>query len=375
MVRRFGWALALLFVLLGLTRADAAPNPQNSVNPDGGMELCDDHTVPPPDGCTCGKAGCGGGSDDHGGQDPPPKPSKAPTAGLPVGCVRTSDPIFHTDFSWKAPDEPEPVWIYRVAVYRPPDVNNSTGLILDRLTYTTILSGSDLDLTQGIPFHWQVWAGNPGGYGPGLQRYFMGCAQEVLPITAPAGCIDTLRPEIDWRPVNGATGYHLLIIDTADHTRRDVQLGAHVVSYAIPSDLASGHEYAVQVSTPSGDLSPWRYFTVQCSAGAPPGTASLSWPLGGGDTHTSTTPLFVFEEAVQATEYRLKVVNGSSITAASSVIEVDQVYSSSEICGGGQCAIPSPAVLSSGVHTWQVQAANPAGTGPGSGYGHFTVGP
>jgi hypothetical protein len=147
----------------------------------------------------------------------------------------------------------------------------------------------------------------------------------------------------------------------------DVQLGAYANGYKIPSDLIAGREYVARVSTPSGDLSRFRYFTPQCTAGAPPGTASLSWPPGG-STHTRS-PLFVWEDTAQATDYHLWVVNSSSVT------EVDQVYSALQICSGGQCAVPTPTPLSLGRHTWQVQAANAAGTGPLSTNGVFIVGP
>ena len=92
--------------------------------------------------------------------------------------------------------------------------------------------------------------------------------------------------------------------------------------------------------------------------------------LGGADANTWKTPFFIWDEAAEATQYRLLVTNKTTNTA-----EIDQIFVASDICGGNQCAVLSP-TLSPGLHTWQVQAINPAGSGPWNLKAwSFTVGP
>ena len=289
-------------------------------------------------------------------------PSDAPTGGLPIGCVRTATATFHTTISWNPVDKAES---YHVIVDHP--VGNPVGIVMDR--YVTGTSTPSGDLSWGTPISIQESACNNMGCGPSSPvQYFAGCAPEGLPIKAPApGCVDSLRLSVNWTPAADAiTGHRLIVMDIASGKRVvDVQLGTYANGYAIPFDLTAGDEYSAQVLTSPANSRP-RYFRPMCADGELPGSVSLVARMGGSDTNAWKNSFFIWEAAAQATQYHLVVVN------ASGAAELDQTLSALDICGAGQCSVLSPQ-LTPGPHTWQVQAINPAGTGPWTKKLPFTV--
>jgi hypothetical protein len=278
----------------------------------------------------------------------------SPGGGLPVGCVRTATPAFSTKLGWNPPARAE--W-YHVFANHP--AGHPTGVVLD--TYVAGTTKGTGNVTWGTPIAWDVTACHNQGCSPVSPQWsFAGCAPDTLPILKPApGCVANLRPNISWTPTGDVVTQRLIVTSIADKVRVvDQQFDAYANGYTVPFDLAAGNEYVVQVSTSSGSLSRLRYFRSMCGAGDLPGTVSLEARMGGGDANSWKTPFFIWEEAAAAEQYHLLVTNKTT-----NMIEVDQTFAASDICGLGQCAVLSPD-LNAGVHTWQVQAINAAGAGP-----------
>jgi hypothetical protein len=285
-------------------------------------------------------------------------PSEPPTAAAGVGCVPTTATasVYHASLGWTAPARAE--W-YNVAIH-----NASTQVW--STTTTSTLAEPDAVLNASSPYRWQIAACNNMGCIAAPQEWnFRACTPDDLPVFEPLGCIDNLQPRIRWQPVNGSKSHHLIVMRMADQQRVvDVYLAALANSYALTAALTPGLEYKTTVSaSPSGTDSRPVYFTPTCNPGAAPGTAAPHSPLGGGDTHTPTRPLFIWDEAVQATGYRLYI--DGNVAA--------EYPQASAICGGGQCAVFGP-TLGLGPHNWQVQGTNAAGSGALSKKGSFVVG-
>jgi hypothetical protein len=104
---------------------------------------------------------------------------------------------------------------------------------------------------------------------------------------------------------------------------------------------------------------------LQSSATSGPGAATLRSPLG---IIGSPVPTFIWNPVSGATYYQLYVNDGSGQT------RVKQWYTAQAIgCASGTCATNPDIPLTTGAGAWWVQAWSPAGYGPWSAPGHFTL--
>jgi hypothetical protein len=279
-------------------------------------------------------------------------PPDAPVSGGPVGCLESPTANFKTPFSWSA--IPNASW-YQLTITQIPG-----GQVLNRVGPETTVTPGNLTLKRDVTYQWEAAAGNNQGYGPSSTSYFRGCEVTDLKVSRPIGCIDTLRPTINWTPMSDSASQALVVTHVADGAKVvNTQLNHLASGYAIPFDLVAGDEYRINVSaSPNGASSRPVYFTPMCADGALAGTAAPTWPWGG-----DLSLPFSWQEATQATEYLFQIERQDGTP------ELDQIYSAAQICGGGQCAVMpdlSGVTTIPGGHYWRVQARNSSGPGPWS---------
>ena len=189
-------------------------------------------------------------------------------------------------------------------------------------------------------------------------------------LSTPTGTISTGAPTYTWSAVANASQYYLWVNGPAGNAVLQANHPASVCSGGTCSVtpttlLANGtHRWWVQAKNGSA-AGPWsapKDFTVSAST-VPPGVATLIGPSGS----TGPQPSFTWTPVTGASEYYLWINN------AAGAAEVTTWVPGSATCSGSTCsAVPSTA-LTSGGHTFWIQAKNSAGTGSWSNGMVFSV--
>jgi hypothetical protein len=312
----------------------------------------------------------------------------------PTGQGAQSPPLVDASLYAELPSAPRPIGPKQCIATTLPTYGWGTGLRAEHwqlevrnadsgdVLYSRVLAETrhtpDLPLTAGVAYTFRVRAFNnvpeDDGAGPWSEpMYFMADCGELSPPfpLEPAGCADSLRPTLAWSAVPDAGGYKVKVKRAADDALlwyEDVL--APSTSFTIPANLSAGTDYWFQVKASHGPLDgPWskmRYFTPQCSSGAPPGVAALISPWYA--ALSSPTPTFVWEPARQADHHRVVVR-----TFPQGALVLDATLDVGSTCSGLDCRLTPDLALPAGDYFWEVGATNAWGTGLPSAQARFTV--
>jgi uncharacterized repeat protein (TIGR01451 family) len=187
--------------------------------------------------------------------------------------------------------------------------------------------------------------------------------------TSPSGAITDSTPTYTWNHLSDATGYDLTFVGRIGGAVQSSHTAATACSEATcsvtPSTELSGgtHAWVVRATNEAGP-GPWsaaKFFFVGTAA---PGQATLAGPSG---TIDDSTPTFTWGAVAHAALYRLVVLN------ATGDVVLDRWSPDLFVCNATGCGVPQPAPLPAGGYFWVVRTWNPAGFGPWSAAGAFTV--
>ena len=199
--------------------------------------------------------------------------------------------------------------------------------------------------------------------------------------TSPSGSIGLTTPSYVWSAVlsdvasgptasDAATWYYLWVDGPGGNVIKQWYTAASVCSGAScavtpASPLAAGaHTWWVRAWNPNG-FGPWSAgtgFTVPAT-GAAPAQSTLTAPMG---SITDTTPDYSWQRVDGSTSYYLWVDGpGGNV--------IKQWFTAASACVGNTCSVTPTTVLVSGAHRMWIRSWNPAGSGPWSARGDFTV--
>jgi glucose/arabinose dehydrogenase len=185
----------------------------------------------------------------------------------------------------------------------------------------------------------------------------------------PSGLSTDATPSYTWSVVPDATEYELVVRGRTGIAVSRTDPAASVCSGAMcsvtpPTPLAGGtYGWIVRGKNASG-AGPWSATKYFLQGSAAPGRATLAGPSG---TIADSTPTYTWGAVANAALYRLVVVNGSGD------VVLDKWSPDLTACNATGCGVTQPTPLPAGGYFWAVLTWNPAGFGPWSAPGSFTV--
>jgi len=303
-----------------------------------------------------------------------------PAPGNPVGTIATLTPMY----LWT----PSPgATSYNVRV------QNATGTLVTNVTLTLAQAlcpkntgacgyTQTTPLADNVAHTWRVSATNSGGTSAlSAPRSFTPSVAATVPAVpvpgSPGGTITTLSPMYLWTPSPGATSYTVRVMDGATPVFTTALTLVEALcprntgacGYTSPVTLTSGRTYTWQVSAGNSAgtsaFSAATSFTPAVSTTAPPPPV-LGNPSGAIST---PAPMYLWNPSPGATSYTIRVMSGAN-TLVSTTLTLAQALCPTN---AGACGFASPSALPPGAYTWQVSAANSAGTSAFSAPTVFTL--
>ncbi|MBL8297341.1 MAG: hypothetical protein JNN30_03235 [Rhodanobacteraceae bacterium] len=244
--------------------------------------------------------------------------------------------------------------------------------------------GNELVLPQalvaGRRYSYIVQGQNNVGRSPWSERrYFIPqCTPLTAPVLeAPRGCVDSVRPTLNWAAVPNAAGYTVKLREVSTVPGVDDRWvyppnalpWTTDDQFPLSIDLVPGREYWYQVKAGDGvNTGPWsgiRYFSVQCPANPLPGIASPISPYG---QVLTSTPTYRWETGHHASSYRLTVRRRPE-----DQLVFENIYVAAAACNATDCEVTPSQSLPAGSYYFEVQSMNAAGNAPPGPSSSFAV--
>ncbi len=274
---------------------------------------------------------------------------------------------------------PTYVWIkVPGALYYALEVKNSLNTVVIKQWYngteTTGYETPSTTLAAGT-YTWRILAWNCDGYSWSSPNTFVVCSSTSLPgkatLISPKGTIGTAFPTYQWKTVNGATRYHLRVVNFNDpntfliDTWYDASVVVNGLSSSIKPNtaLAAGtYKWWIQTGNCLAE-GPWSSYATFKFANVSPSRPSAISPSG---LISTNNPTFIWTAVNNAAGYYLQVNNGTAKV-------FDLEFSAAEVTSGARAYARLPTALPDDDvdYYWMVRAYNDAGNGSWSSLKHF----